>query len=318
MMKNSKSLIAFMNNISNNNLAFLNIYEKLGCPRPFDVSLRDGLQGLSKLQQEAFTLDTKKQMFHKIIDNYNPSSIELGSIISNKILPIFKDSKELFQYANTITNANTNTKYFLLIPNKDKLSEVLLDTSIQCNHFSIITSVSNSFQKKNTKKTIDETKTEIETMIQMIDNTIKNNQKINYQIKLYISCINECPIEGKQDNNIIISEILKYKHLTNKINNICLSDTTGTLLPDDFVYIVDNCNQQGIPFSKFSLHLHVKNQDIVEEIFHKALDRNITQFDVSDIESGGCSVTMDATQLNPNLSYKLYYEFLIKYIMKQL
>jgi isopropylmalate/homocitrate/citramalate synthase len=252
------------------------------------------------------------------MENYNPSSIELGSIISNKVLPIFKDSKELFQYATRYTNTNTNPQCFLLIPNKEKLHELLLDTSINCTNFSFITSVSNSFQKKNTRKTMDEMRTEIEAMIQMLDNTLINNQKINSQIKLYISCINECPIEGRQDNNNVVSEILKYNHLTNKINNICLSDTTGTLTTNDFVDIVDKCNQQGVPYSNFSLHLHVKKQYITEEIFYEALNRNITQFDVSDIESGGCSVTMEANKLCPNLSYPLYYEFLTKYIMKQL
>lgn len=158
-------------------------------------------------------------------------------------------------------------------------------------------------------------RTEIETMIQMLD-----NQKINYKIKLYISCINECPIVGRQSNNHIITEILKYKqlYLTNKVNTICLSDTTGTLSAADFTYVVDNCNKEGLPYSSFSLHLHVKSPPIVEDIFHKALDRNITQFDVSDIETGGCSVTMDANKLTPNLSYPLYYEFLTKYIMKKL
>ena len=81
---------------------------------------------------------------------------------------------------------------------------------------------------------------------------------------------------------------------------------------------MDKCNQQGVPYSNFSLHLHVKKQYITEEIFYEALNRNITQFDVSDIESGGCSVTMEANKLCPNLSYPLYYEFLTKYIMKQL
>ena len=169
MIKYPKTFTAFMN-ISNNNPAFLNMYKKLGCPRPFDVSLRDGLQGLNKKQQEAFTLNIKQLFFHKIMENYNPMSIELGSIISNKVLPIFKDSKELFQYATRYTN--TNPQCFLLIPNKEKLHELLLDTSINCTNFSFITSVSNSFQKKNTRKTMDEMRTEIEDMIQMLDNTL--------------------------------------------------------------------------------------------------------------------------------------------------
>jgi hypothetical protein len=88
---------------------------------------------------------------------------------------------------------------------------------------------------------------------------------------------------------------------------------------DDFEYIVDTCNFFGIPFSKFSLHLHVKpdRKNIVKEIIHKALDRKIVIFDVSLLESGGCSVTMDENKLTPNLSYELYFESLIDYINKK-
>lgn len=312
-MLSNPTFSAFINTIKKQK--YMKIYKKLGCPAPFDVSLRDGLQGLPKTQQETFTLDKKKFLLHGILQNHNPHSMEIGSIISNKVLPIFKDTKQLLQYAclysHIFQQINQNTHFFVLIPNKEKLNEILLDTDIPPYYFnfSFINSVSNGFQKKNTKKTIDEMRTEITHMIQIIQ-----NKKINSKIKVYISCINECPIEGRLNNNQIIDEILKYKDLTGKINNICLSDTMGTLLPDDFTYIVDNCNQQGIPFSKFALHLHVKNPAITENIFYKALDRNITQFDVSDIDSGGCSVTMDSNKLTPNLSYTLYYEFLTKYI----
>ena len=35
------------------------IYNDLGCPKPFDVSLRDGLQSLSKDKTTHFTLEKK-------------------------------------------------------------------------------------------------------------------------------------------------------------------------------------------------------------------------------------------------------------------
>ena len=35
------------------------------------------------------------------------------------------------------------------------------------------------------------------------------------------------------------------------------------------------------------------------------------------VKSGGCSVTMNKTQLAPNLSYELYYQALCKYIIKK-
>jgi pyruvate/oxaloacetate carboxyltransferase len=137
-------------------------------------------------------------------------------------------------------------------------------------------------------------------------------------IKLYVSCINECPISGKINNDFIVNRILKLNKMN--VDNICLSDTCGTLNVDDFEYIVDACNFFGLPSHKLSLHLHVKNgsEDIVEKIIHKALDKRIIDFDVSLLETGGCSVTMNTNQIAPNLSYELYYKSLVNYIEKNI
>ena len=334
MIKYPKNYNEFIN-LCTKNQHFFDAYKKLGSPRPFDVSLRDGLQGLTKIEQQFFTLDKKKDLFHKIIDEQNPQYIEVGSILStsssSKILPIFNDSKKLFQYVNqqiikenknTNINININIKPFLLVPSIKSLQTILLDDSIKDSHFSFITSVSDGFQYKNTKKTVEETRMIIKNMLEpdteSESESVATEQIKKKHIKLYISCINECPIEGKKDNDFIINEIMKYNH--EKINTICLSDTMGTLDPSDFEYIVDNCNKNGLPFSKMSLHLHIKKEQkyIAEKLFHKALDRNIVQFDVSAIESGGCSVTMDKNQLNPNLTYETYYEFLTNYILGEI
>ena len=62
----------------------------------FDVSLRDGLQSLKKI----YTLAEKKDLLHKIINKYNPHSIEIGSIVSSKVLPQMHNSIDLFKHAN--------------------------------------------------------------------------------------------------------------------------------------------------------------------------------------------------------------------------
>jgi hypothetical protein len=82
---------------------------------------------------------------------------------------------------------------------------------------------------------------------------------------------------------------------------------------------MDSCLFFGIPPSKISLHLHVKKERErdIEEIIHKALDYKIINFDVSSLDSGGCSVTMDKRNLTPNLSYNLYYKALCNYIIKK-
>ena len=61
------------------------------------------------------------------------------------------------------------------------------------------------FQKKNTNTTINETKSFIENVY--IQKNIK--KKIN-KLKIYISCIDYCPLEGLIDTSKIIDEINYY------------------------------------------------------------------------------------------------------------
>lgn len=291
---------------------FNKVYNRLGCPKPFDVTLRDGLQSLSKEEQKMYTLEKKKDIYEKIILIHNPKNIEIGSIVSQRVLPIFSDTLDLFKHIDSINDKDYSLKNYILIPTKDKLLEIIDVPHL--NNFSFITSVSDVFQKKNTKKNLDENMDELNSMISLL----QKSQRSNFNIKLYVSCINECPLSGKINNDIIVDKLIKINKMN--VNNICLSDTCGTLDISDFEYIVDECNQKGVPFSKFSLHLHVKpiREEIVKKIFYAALDRGIIDFDVSLLNTGGCSVTMSKENIAPNLSYEQYYNFLKSYIQTKI
>jgi len=164
--------------------------------------------------------------------------------------------------------------------------------------------------------TLDESDREIQSMIEELNNN--TYRKVAPIIKLYVSCISECPIEGKIDCDFIINRLVKLNTL--KVDAICLSDTCGTLQVEEFENIIDACIRFGLfrPI-KFSLHLHVKEgrEDEVEKIIHKALEYKIIDFDVSSLNSGGCSVTMNRQRLLPNLSYDLYYKSLCNYILSK-
>lgn len=300
------------------NKTWYNIYINLGSPKPFDVSLRDGLQGLTKEQQNEYTLDKKIELYNKIMIYHEPNKIEIGSIVSEKVLPVFKDTIELNRYIfNKNYNNNTNvyeskSLNYILVPNQLQLLKIL--NHKEADNFSFITSVSESFQKKNTKLSLEENDKDLLDMMYLLDDHLCHKTPL---VKLYVSCINECPIEGKIDNDLVVKRISKL-YDTIKPNTICLSDTCGTLTSVDFEYIVDRCYYYGVPFSKLSLHLHVKDDRVneVENIIHKALDRKIVDYDVSILDTGGCSVTMEKKNLAPNLSYEQYYKFLVNYILK--
>jgi hydroxymethylglutaryl-CoA lyase len=202
----------------------------------------------------------------------------------------------------------------MLVPNK-KGYDIAINNGI--TDFSFLTSVSESFQKKNINKTIQETKDELLDIIKEMNKVCKFYLPSELNTKLYISCINECPIEGKINNDVVINEIIYYSKNMN-MNELCLSDTCGTLLFEDYKYIIDKCIEVGIDAEKISLHLHTsENIDNIRDIVHYSLDKNIKKFDVSLIESGGCSVTMDKSKLKPNMSYELLFKLLDEYIDKK-
>lgn len=253
----------------------------------FDVTLRDGLQSI----KTCYSLSSKKEILDEIIKKRNPSFIEVGSIVSPKILPQMNDSIELYKYAKY--KYKNNHEFYMLVPNLKSLNIALKN---KVENISLITSISESFQKKNTSKTLPESKNEIKQMIEYND--------IN-KIKLYISCIDTCPIEGKQSIGKIIDEVLYYNTLNN-INELCLSDTCGELNYLNFVKIIDQLLLY-IPSTKISLHLHVSenNYENVYNIIRYAFNKCIYKYDVSYYKNlGGCSVTIDS-KLNGNLTYNM-------------
>ena len=146
-------------------------------------------------------------------------------------------------------------------------------------------------------------------------------KKITAKTKLYISCVNECPLTGLIDNDLIIYEILSsYTHSNEfseycEYDEICISDTMGSLLYRDFEYIVDGLLRFGVAKTKLSIHLHVnaENAGNVRQILFACFRRGICRFDVSVLSEGGCSVTMDSEKLKPNMTYKFFYEALAEY-----
>jgi len=304
---------------SNDKHIMFKYINKLKKVRPFDVTLRDGLQGLPKEEQLNIKSLDKIRLYFFIKQKHKPLNMEIGSIVSNKIFPVLQDSSTVYNYIKHSSldeiayslseEKEVESNNFILIPNQKKFQHIDKFIGLRC--FSFITSVSESFQMKNVKMSLTTTFQQINNMISQLESTSKK-----YKTKIYVSCINECPIEGKIPLLNIVSELFVLS--TMNIDRICLSDTCGTLTKDDFVDIIENTKKLGINTKIFSLHLHVKpeRENEIQEIVHTALDYGIEEFDVSYLKTGGCSLTIDKSELAPNMSYEQYYKFLTNYLIK--
>lgn len=289
------------------------IYNKIN-PTLFDVSLRDGIQTASA---ENYPTNIKKQIFNDILTYYSPPKLEIGSLTNApSLLPIMSDSITLHsyskQYLNTynnhiLTEFSNNPDIYILIPSIKQMEKAIANN---ITNFSFITSVSDRFQQKNVKRNIAETKFEFDLMFSKWF-----REPCSFKTKLYISCFNYCPIIGKIDNDFIIKEVLHY-HEKYDFNELCLSDTMGTITYEDFEYIINTCLHFGLQKSKISFHFHLSkdNYENLEKILYYCFSNKLNQFDVSMLETGGCSVTMGPNKLRPNMSYDLFYTILDKYI----
>ena len=153
-------------------------------------------------------------------------------------------------------------KLYVLTPNIRGLKEAL---SNKFEYFSLISSVSDAFQIKNTRKNLLETKVQIKEMINLIKET---NNGCDKKIKLYLSCIDHCPIDGKVNSETIIQEILHYySFYDNELDEICLSDTCGNLTISSFREIMETLiNVVRMNTSKISLHLLLYHQKYTKRL----------------------------------------------------
>ena len=253
----------------------------------FDVTMRDGLQSL----KQVLPLHKKQEMVNFIYHTYKPSALEIGSIVSPKYIPQMENSLELYQYC---VDQKYNSDLYMLTPNIYALKKA---KKAGVKNFSFITSTSNSFQKKNTNKTLDETKIQLMAMYNLLEKDDK--------VKIYMSCVEECPIEGKKSVIDICAEIFYYSFNFYNVNQLCLSDTCGTLTLDTFKEIIHEL-RGNIPVENISLHLHKNPQnDEIPLIIDYAKQVGIYKFDVCASKNmGGCAMTIDSKKgLPPNIHY---------------
>ncbi len=274
-----------------------------------DVSLRDGLQTESASE---WNTCRKYEYVNSVLSSSkhreNPAKIEVGSLVSPRVFPIMEDTLKVHSYASKLIKVkDVDVEPFVLVPSFSRLNKALVNG---IEHISFISSVSDAFQQKNTGKTVDQTLIDLGMCAKFLE-----IYGPHVRTKLYISCISECPINGQLSMRDIVYNCMRNAAIG--FDEVCLSDTCGTLTHTELAEITENLSLLGFPMNKISLHLHADHTNAreVDNILRYSFMRGIRMFDVSSLSSGGCSRTMAVGKTKPNLSYELFYGSLEKYLM---
>lgn len=253
-----------------------------------DVTVRDGLQSFTK----NLTVNQRFSIVNKI-SRLGFDDIEVGSLVSDKIIPQMKDSIQVYDLCK---KENPKINYHMLVSNKYGI-ETLMRHNVK--NICFFTSPSDSFNKKNINCTVEESFSKIEQMMGKITN--------DAYTKGYLSCVTECPYEGQIDTSKIIDAVVRLYELG--MNEICLSDTLGTVQNERFYELVSNIDSE--ISGSLSVHLHqTLGNNEWKKVVKTCLDNNILSFDTSLLNLGGCPAAFSKEKKSGNLDLYDLVDFL--------
>jgi hydroxymethylglutaryl-CoA lyase len=235
-----------------------------------DVTARDGLQSLQKV----FSI-TQRSNLIKSISNCGFTEIEVGSLVNPKVMP--QMGKSINVYKQTLSPSQF--KSFVLAGNEKSIKEI---NENNIKYFSLFTSPSDTFNKKNINTDVDGSFERFKNMLDLLDD------RKQHHIKGYISCIGDCPFEGDMSVSRILYTIKQFNKLG--VDEICIADTIGTLKPGKLQELL-NLSSKIYDHSKLSLHLHTENElttYVWKENLIVSINNNVLKFDTSLLGLGGC------------------------------
>jgi len=235
-----------------------------------DVTARDGLQSLQKV----FSVTLRSNLI-KSLSNCGFTEIEVGSLVNPKVMPSMAKSIDVYKQ----TLEPSQFKSFVLVGNEKSIKEI---NENNIKYFSLFTSPSDTFNKKNINTDVDGSFERFRNMLNLL------NDRKQHHIKGYISCIGDCPFEG----NVSVSRILYTIEQFNKlgVDEICIADTIGTLKPGKLQELL-NLSSKMYDHSKLSLHLHTENElttYVWKENLIVSINNDVLKFDTSLLGLGGC------------------------------
>ena len=253
--------------------------------RIYDMTLRDGLQSISKV----FTCCQRFQMFQQIQKHLHYPNVyyEVGSTTSEKLLPQMKDSLTLYSQLSRSSNST-----YGILSTQQKLLDKLIYQKIQGIGF--VASLSNDFASKNLRCSSLSSFDTVFSHLQHAHILSKSYGYIPY-FRIYISCTFGCRYESytSEHKKTLREQVQRYyewfqqNHYTSNHADIVLADTYGFCSPEQVKDVLMELKDNVSLTPYLALHLHTKSDEFKKPI-DLGLQFGIHKFDTSIGGIGGC------------------------------
>jgi hydroxymethylglutaryl-CoA lyase len=233
-------------------------------------SPREGMQSLD------FTIPTEsKARYIRQLLKVGFDTVEVGSIVSRKLIPQMADTLELIQQVDFST---TRSNRMVLVVNTRGAE--LISGVKEITHISYPFSISSTFLKKNLNATTAQS-------IQTVSEIANLCEKSGKHLVIYISMAFGNPYGDPWNMGLLIGWIDQLKKLG--VRTVPLSNVAIEIGPELIRKVFTNLVPE-FPGMEFGLHLHTTNKEWRESVA-AAYESGCRRFDSVISGYGGCPMT---------------------------
>mgnify|MGYP003312724158 FL=1 len=230
-----------------------------------EVGPRDGLQNI----KNEIPIHRKIQL-KDILSTTGIKKIECGSFVSAKWVPQMRGTDQIFQEILR----KDGVKYTALTPNLKGFENAM---NVKVDEIAVFAAASETFSQKNVNCSIAES-------LARFEDIFKKAKQKKIPVRGYVSCIVECPYEGKVKPEKVLE--VTSRLLDMGCYEVSLGDTIGKGTPKTvealLKVICENLHAQ-----QLAGHFHDTSDTAIKNV-EIALKYGITTFDTAIGGLGGC------------------------------
>ena len=231
----------------------------------FEVGPRDGLQNI----KNEIPINRKIEIID-ILSTTGIKKIECGSFVSAKWVPQMRGTDQIFQEIFR----KDGVKYTALTPNLKGFDNAI---NVKVDEIAVFAAASETFSQKNVNCSIAES-------LERFEDIFKKARQKKIPVRGYVSCIVECPYEGKVKPEKVLE--VTSRLLDMGCYEVSLGDTIGKGNPKTvealLKVICENLHAQ-----QLAGHFHDTSDTAIKNV-EIALKYGITTFDTAIGGLGGC------------------------------